>query len=197
MSASRTSCSPGWCVTPAMIMFLSIGAAAQVDGWVKAGANPDDYDMGVDRGVAFMGTSSGFVRSRTSEPRTFGTYMQMFDASEYRGKRIRLSGYVKSEAVEQRASMWMRVDRGRTPTAFDNMQNRPITGTQPWTQHTLVLDVDRQATAIAFGIMLSGKGAVWIDGLAFDVVGDEVPSTDMIKLLQGPRNLDFEIRPRP
>jgi hypothetical protein len=35
----------------------------------------------------------------------------------------------------------MRVDRGQKPTAFDNMQNRAIKGTQPWTRHEIVLDV--------------------------------------------------------
>jgi hypothetical protein len=174
---------------------MSIGAAAQA-GWVKAGANPEDYDMGVDPGVAFTGTSSGFIKSKASEPQTFGTYMQMFDASEYRGKRLRLSAYVKSEAVSNWAGVWMRVDRTRTVAAFDNMANRPITGTQPWTQHTIVLDVHPEATAIAFGILLAGKGAAWIDDVAFDVVDENVPSTDITTTRQeGPRNLDFELRP--
>jgi hypothetical protein len=191
------SCGFAWCVTLAMVAGLSTGGAAQA-GWVKAGDNPIDYDMGVDSSTAFTGSSSGFIRSKPSEPKGFGTYMQMFDASEYRGKRIRLSAYVKSEGIADWAGVWMRVDRGRTSTAFDNMQNRPITGTQPWMQHTIVLDVDPEATAIAFGILLRGKGAAWIDDIAFEVVGEDVPPTDITTTRQvAPRNLDFEVRPGP
>ena len=60
-------------------------------GWSKAGSHPADYDMGVDRDSAFTGSSSGFIKSNKPDPQGFGTYMQMFDATEYRGKRLRLS----------------------------------------------------------------------------------------------------------
>jgi hypothetical protein len=88
----------------------------------------------------------------------------------------------------------MRIDRGKVVGAFDNMQNRPITGSQDWTQHTVVLDVASDATGVSFGIQLVGKGAVWIDDLAFDVVGADVPVTDqrLRFTAPGPRNLNFE-----
>jgi hypothetical protein len=118
--------------------------------------------------------------------------MQMFDATEYRGKRLRLTAYIKSEDIQNWAGMWMRIDLEAKPTAFDNMQDRPIKGTQPWTKHEIVLDVDPKATRVAFGILLGGKGAVWIDDVAFDVVSDRVPVTDTHKKMSTPRNLNFE-----
>ena len=164
-------------------------------GWSKAGSHPADYDMGVDRDSAFTGSSSGLIKSNKPDPQGFGTYMQVFDATEYRGKRLRLSAYVKSEQLEKWAGLWMRVDRDKKPMAFDNMQERPIKGTQGWTQHTIVLDVDSKATAVAFGILLSGRGAVWIDDVTFDIVGEDVAVTDLQKLAGSPRNLDFESGP--
>jgi hypothetical protein len=161
-------------------------------GWFKAGMNPDDYDMGTDPRTAYTGSSSGYIRSSKPDPKTFGTYMQMFEAGEYKGKRLRLSAYVKAENVENWAGVWMRVDRDQKPVAFDNMQDRAIKGTQPWTRHEIVLDVEEKATRIAFGILLSGKGAVWIDDVAFEVVNDQVPVTDMQKKVASPRNLNFE-----
>jgi hypothetical protein len=178
----------------------SLTAAAQSNsiGWFKAGSHPADYDMGLDRNSAFTGSSSGYIKSNKPNPQEFGTFMQMFDATEYRGKRLRLSAYVKSENVENWAGLWMRVDRDKKSVAFDNMQDRPIKDTQGWTQHAIVLDVDPKATAVAFGILLAGKGAVWIDDVAFDVVGEEVHVTDLTrqsKLTGSPRNLDFENPP--
>ena len=165
-------------------------------GWSNGSSHPADYDMGVDRSSAFTGSSSGFIKSNKPDPQGFGTYMQMFDATEYRGKRLRLSAYVKSEHLEKWAGLWMRVDRDKKPVAFDNMQERPIKGTQGWTQHAIVLDVDSKATAVAFGILLSGRGAVWIDDVTFDIVGEDVAVTDLQSKLAGsPRNLDFESGP--
>lgn len=185
------------CAVAMMAAVCSVTVVAQTaNGWSKAGSQPADYDMGIERDGAFTGSSSGFIRSKTPDPRGFGTYMQMFDATEYRGKRLRLSAYVKSERIEDWAGLWMRVDRDKKPVAFDNMQDRPIRNTQGWTQHAIVLDVDAKATAVAFGILLAGRGAVWIDDVTFEVVGEEVPVTDLqSKPATTPRNLDFESGP--
>jgi hypothetical protein len=186
------------CAAVIVAALWSLTAAAQSNssGWSKAGSHSADYDMGLDRTSAFTGSSSGYIKSNKPDAQGFGTYMQMFDATEYRGKRLRLSAYVKSENVGNWAGLWMRVDRDKKPVAFDNMQDRPIKDTQGWTQHAIVLDVDAKATAVAFGILLAGKGAVWIDDVTFDVVGEEVPVTDLQSKLSGsPRNLDFESGP--
>ena len=162
---------------------IPVMAAAQ-SGWHKAGSHPADYDMGNDT-IAFTGSSSGMIRANKPMPGGFGTYMQTIDAVEYRGKRLRLAAYVKSEAVESWAGLWMRVDGSVKATAFDNMQNRPIKGTQNWTPHSIVLDVAPNATAVAFGILLSGSGTVWIDDVTFEIVGQDVPVTDMMLVAHG------------
>jgi len=45
---------------------------------------------------------------------------------------------------------WMRVDKstGAPPLAFDNMQDRPITGTADWKSYAVVLDIPEGATGI-------------------------------------------------
>jgi hypothetical protein len=173
--------------------FLLAGADTE-GGWFKAGSHPAHYDMGADRTVVLNGKSSGFIKSNRPDPEGFGTYMQMFDASDYRGKRMQFSASVKTENVDNWASLWMRVDGESKPIAFDNMQKRQIKGTQNWTRYSIVLDVDSvKATKIAFGVMLSGKGSVWIDNVRFEPVGENVPVTDMLKeTSKGPRNLSFE-----
>jgi hypothetical protein len=173
-------------------------AAQSSAGWVKAGDRPADYEMGLDSTIAFTGNSSGYIRNAKPNPQGFGTYMQVFDATEYRGKRLRLSAYVRSENVKNWAGLWMRVDRDKKPVAFDNMQNRPITASGEWAQHSIVLDVDQQATVVAFGILLAGEGAVWIDDVQFDIVGTDVPVTDQTvgRVPATPRNLDFESGPQ-
>ena len=188
---------PFLCMALLVTLPFAMTAAAQTAGWFKAGSDPNDYDMGTEntRSLSFTGSASGYIRNNKPNPRGFGTYMQMFDATDYRGKRVRLSAYVKSENVKEWAGVWMRVDRDRKAVAFDNMQDRPIKGSNDWTPHAVVLDVDVNATAIAFGILLRGEGRLWIDGVAFEVVGEDVSVTSHPITSTGPRNLDFEDGP--
>src|SRR5450631_487339 len=44
----------------------------------------------------------------------FGTLMQDFRADHYQGKRVRFSAFVKTEAAQDWAGQWKRVDKGPT-----------------------------------------------------------------------------------
>ena len=78
--------------------------------------------------------------------------------------------------------------------AFDNMQNRPITGSNEWAQHAIVLDVAENADEIVFGFFLSMEGQVWMADVHLDVVALDVPTTDLINEIHPnlPVNLTFE-----
>jgi hypothetical protein len=148
------------------------------DGWFKAGQDPQDYDVGTDASVSHSGSVSAYVRSRTSNARSFGTLMQTVSASEYLGRRVRLSAFAKTSDVRRSAALWMRVDGpNRQVLVFDNMPDRPLTGTTDWRRAEIVLDVPAEARAISFGILLTGNGQVWVDDLTFGIVGADVPTT--------------------
>ena len=182
---------------PALAAFADLPA-----GWFKAGSHPAEYDMGLDETVhRDGGKASATVKFTAQNPNGFGTLMQMSQPGEYRGKRVRLSGYAKSDKVTQWAGLWFRVDgpaKGGVPTslAFDNMQDRPIKGTTDWTRYEIVLDVPESAERIAFGILLAGGGQVWMDDLKFEVVPSTVKTTGApvppATPPPAPSNLNFE-----
>jgi hypothetical protein len=165
-------------------------------GWFRAGSNPKDYEMSVDRAVFHAGKASATLKSVATQASGFGTLMQTFKADAFRGKRVRMSGHVRAQDAADWAGLWMRVDGPQKEAlAFDNMQGRPIKATSDWTSYEIVLDVPESAQEIAFGLLLSGKGQVWMDDLNFEVVGKDVPTTGESQKEQrrkGPTNLDFE-----
>jgi hypothetical protein len=57
-----------------------------------------------------------------------------------------------------------------------------------------VLDVSNEATALAFGVLLSGPGKLWIDSARLEVVDESVPLTmaPAPQLPGSPSNLGFE-----
>ncbi|MBL1280979.1 MAG: hypothetical protein COA33_011935 [Fluviicola sp.] len=163
-------------------------------GWFKAGSKPVNYDMGTDSKVFKTGTSSAFIASTAKKIKGFGTLMQTCSAKNYLGKKIKLTGFIKSENVEKWSGMWLRIDQPSTNVAlgFDNMQNRPIQGTTDWKQYEIVLSVPENASTLNFGVLLSGTGKVWFDNMKIEIVGIAESNTSNHNLLEQPNNLDFE-----
>ena len=177
---------------PALAAFADLPA-----GWFKAGSHPTEYDMGLDESVRRDGKASATVKSIVEKPQGFGTLMQMTQVGQYSGRRVRFSGFVKSDKVTQWAGLWFRIDGANpaVPLGFDNMQERAIKGTTDWTRYELVLDVPKEAQRLAFGVLLAGGGQVWMDDLKFEVVPTTVKTTNMAaptSAPSAPSNLNFE-----
>ena len=177
----------------------SQAAANEVpEGWVVAGTAPQDYQVSV-LPEKREGNNVVLLESVANpDPSKFGTLSQYCSADQYLGKRVRMTGYLKSENVKNWAGMWFRVDDSKQKDlslSFDNMSDRPIKNTTDWKKYEIVLDVPQQAGAMAFGVLLEGSGKVWISGISFEVVDQSVPTNNMVKeraaLPQGPVNLDF------
>ena len=47
-----------------------------------AGSDPQDYELGIDANAVHNGKNSGYLKAKVSEPRGFGTMMQMFQAND-------------------------------------------------------------------------------------------------------------------
>ena len=195
-------------VPVAVVLLMSFGSRAEVssqtaergvpEGWILAGTAPQDYQVSV-LPEKREGNNVVLLESVANpNPSKFGTLSQYCSADQYLGKRVRMTGYLKSENVKNWAGMWFRVDDSKQKDlslSFDNMSDRPIKNTTDWKKYEIVLDVPQQAGAMAFGVLLEGSGKVWISGISFEVVDQSVPTTNMVKeraaLPQGPVNLDF------
>jgi hypothetical protein len=162
-------------------------------GWMLGGSRATEYELNLDPTAVRGGHATVCLHDKNGNVDGFGTLMQQIQAAQYLGKRVRLSGYVKSEDVKSWAGLWTRVDKGNSVVALDNMQNRGIKGTADWQQYAVVLDVPNDATGIAFRILLNGPGRVWLNGTKLEVVGTDVPvtSSGSMERPTAPVNLDF------
>ncbi|HEX8838665.1 MAG TPA: hypothetical protein VF748_17110 [Candidatus Acidoferrum sp.] len=181
------------------VIALAFGCVSAVradapHGWFLAGSKPSEFETGLDPGRAYLGHKTVYLKSKQLSVDGFGTLMQQFTAEQYLGKRVRLGALVKSQNVTEWAGLWVRVDSGRAVVAFDNLQSRPIKGTTEGRHYEVVLDVPKDATGIALGILLTGPGEVWLNGAQFNVVGPEVAVTGSsnANTPDKPVNLDFD-----
>ena len=184
-------------------------------GWTIRTLRWDLYDGGVDRGIRRSGSTSSFLTggsNASSQPSASIGVMQDISAVPYRGKRVRLAGYVRTaDMATPGAGLLMSIDGPTERLVHDNMfsYGRAIVGTTDWTRHSVVLDVPGNAISINLGAQLQGAGTMWIDDLQLDVVDASVPTTGVysplsinadslyrtgqaLRYREIPYNLDFE-----
>ena len=185
-------------------------------GWSGGIGSPPSFVVGTDASNQHAGAAAAYLASAGDTVNTFATITQSMRADDYRGRRVRWSGWVRSTDVGGNgAGLWMRVDGPGVMQAFDNMQDRPILGTRAWSEVSVVLDVPSDAIGIASGVLLAGPGDLVVDDFRFEVVGPDVPSTNRLaeptslgmdsaavavtyqRTLRAPLNLDFEGLPGP
>lgn len=111
--------------------------------------------------------------------------------NNYYGKKIKLSGYLKTENVSDGfASLWMRIDPS---IAFDNMAERNLKGTNDWQKFEITLNMEPDNTEqIVFGGLLIGKGKVWIDDLEIVIDNSKVQDLKPYERNKYPADLDKE-----
>ena len=140
--------------------------ARPVPGWsfaTEGSGIPRNQDAarfatGVDREVAHGGHASVSIRSIVAETH-FRAVTQLIKADAYRGKRVRLTGYLKTRDVRGGWSgLWLRVDGPDAKLlALDNMAAQRVMGTTDWLRHVVVLDVPEAAVRLAFGALLTER----------------------------------------
>ena len=161
---------------------LAVPAAhAQVPvGWQAITDGSGEYtvrsDVGRrDGGQGFAGAT---IKSNTQFPSGSAMLAQSIRADAYRGKRVRLSGYMKTIGVNDgTAILFMRVDGEGVVQMSDYMQNRPLMLTTDWSRQEIVVDIPRSAIGFTFGFMLGGSGQVWLDDADLEIVGTDVAVT--------------------
>lgn len=154
-------------------------AGAVPFGWYASG-DTSEYHIGTDVARRDGGTGyiSATIKSVGDSPISFGLLQQSIRADDFRGRRVRLSGYVRTAPRnEGTGHLWMRVDGERGIESSDYMLARPVvTGTE-WTRYDVVLDVSHRAAGITFGVALVGTGQVWLDDVQLEVVRNDVAVT--------------------
>lgn len=184
-------------------------AAQMPDAWVLVGQDAADYRLRLDPEVAHSGSSSMRLEGRGNRRRSqWAASVQLVDATSYRGKRMRLRGYLRADDVDS-GGLWVRVDgilEGKyAMLALDNSEDRRVEGTQDWETRDIVVDIPPEGVTILIGAMLTGDGELWVDDLSFEAVAEDVPLTTEPEVVitdqpyarpQGvfpaPTNLDFE-----
>ncbi len=166
-------------------------------GWFLSGGQENKFKASVDPAASWQGKASARLEPKKKDPDGFATLMQYIEAGGYTAKRVRFSAWVKNENVTSWTFLWMRVDCAKKRNcAFDNMESRPIVGSNAWKNYSVVLDVPADANGLGFGISQDGNGVSWMSDARLEEVGLDTPVTarplDVLPLALA--NADFEAK---
>jgi erythromycin esterase len=158
-------------------VFLNLGFERSFNnkptGWNLIG---EGYNLSPDSVVVHSGNASLRLRYETGS--SFANANQVFPLEQILGKKIRFSGYIKTDSVSRGfAGLWWRVDGRNGMLAFDNMHDRGAKGTTPWQRYEIELPVDSNAIDIVFGVILAGNGTAWFDDLNVELDGQPFVDT--------------------
>lgn len=140
-----------------------------------------DYEASLDHKVLHAGHASLVLRSLRAGAADYAA-RQDVRADAYRGKRVRLSGWVKPDHAENGGTLWLRVDMNNGDYILDSMldltaRDQAAKDINGWTRCALVADVPQDALGISFGLRMKGTGEIWAGGLTFEVVAKSIPTT--------------------
>jgi len=146
-------------------------------GWIVP--NPNDYPGEISNTGCESGKQCLLLASRSALAtiNSGGTVFQVFDATPYRGRKVRFRAAVRTEVAGplSHAQLWLRVQRQTGAAGFnDDMSDRAISTAQ-WQTYEITGDIDRDAAGITIGLILSGVGKAWMDSASFAVIGDADP----------------------
>jgi hypothetical protein len=136
-------------------------------GWQAVHVTP--FRIGYDVNVKHGGDTSAWIEQESNTPPEKGVVLsQSFSPQNYRGKRVRLTGYVKAENVTGDAQIQFKADE--TALFVGNPERGPIQGTTDWQSYSVTLEVPPDAIALQLGVMLRGAGKIWIDDFSLQII---------------------------
>lgn len=167
-------------------------------GWKLLTSAPRWYQASRQFEGAKAGRGSGLVQGvQEASNSSYALLAQKISAADYRGRRVRLSAYLRSEEVRGRTGLWLRVDGPQGEVLFfDNMRDRPLVGDLEWSRFTLECEVAPEAVELHYGLLLQGSGRAQIDELKLEVLGISSATVKARAKVRGlpraPLNGDFE-----
>lgn len=147
---------------------------ANPDGWLFGG---NGYQVVLDKSEKKNGKQSlCFYGPKGVNPGRVSFAAQKVLINPFLGKRIRLSGYVKTGKKVGDIYLWLRADCGLDPLAFKRIhRDKGPKKEIDWQEYILEMDVPRQASALFFGASMRGEGKAWLDYLRIGVLPAKGP----------------------
>jgi C-terminal processing protease CtpA/Prc len=144
--------------------------------WTLAGTGRTCYTMDTSGHATDAEGATVTLRSVQPVPaKQFGTITARIPADPMKGRRVKISGELRTQGAVEGASLWVRIDRDASTLMLDNGMDRLVRGDAEWTRRSVSLPVSADATTVLFGVILQGNGSVAVRGLRLESLSADGP----------------------
>jgi hypothetical protein len=187
-------------MTPILIILLLLSfTGCRIQKMEKSDYNLDFEKIEFRKPVGWNNFLSGYKIIADSLTRVNGKYSLSFNYDNdgilyyqlpdyYRGKKLSLSGYIKTENATDKARLWVNA----IPSVSRQTKSQEITGTTDWIKHETTLNLNPLRTSkITVGALLKGSGQIWLDNLRIKIDGKDISKIKSYKT-EYPAQADVE-----
>lgn len=156
------------------------------EGWYVWGRNT--HKVAVDKKIFHSKPTSFSVAALTNSGRG-GFTQSNLSADDYKGKKVKLSGYFKTKNVPN-AFIWLWSKDGEKNKLKE--EDMTIQGSKEydWTPFEIITKIPEKSKTLSFGINLGKQGKMWVDDIKFEIVPNNTPEkTDRFISKKRPTNL--------
>ncbi len=144
-------------------------------GWFNSlgfvGGVSTKYEVSLSRREGVASGKCVRMHRANAQANEFGSLMQRCPAHNFIGNRIRVAAEIRAENLDAWAGLWLRIDGSSSQLFFDNMHDRPIVTTTPWTKYVIEASVPQSSAWLNYGILLVSDGTLWADNFEILVQG--------------------------
>lgn len=149
------------------------------------------YNVQRDSSMVFTGKYSVKVED-SGDNDSFGC-VAFAIPNKYKGKEIKLEGYMKTLDVENGfAGLMLRLDKDKETIGFDNMQNQNINGSNEWKKYSITLPLPDDVDMIYIAGILSGEGKAWFDDFRLTIDGKDFETLELSERVLAKAEMDKE-----
>ncbi|HEV8242020.1 MAG TPA: erythromycin esterase family protein [Thermoanaerobaculia bacterium] len=149
--------------------------------WTIGGAG---YEIGLDGAVRHDGARS--LRLRYDGPGgKAASAVQRVDAAAFAGQRARLTGWLRRQGAKRGSlGLFLRAEaaNGDVLRLVDQRASGGVTGDQEWKEDSLELEVPAGARWLHFGVLTTGDGTSWADGLVLAAQPLPAPTATVVRV---------------
>jgi hypothetical protein len=151
-------------------------------GWTFRGGPSQNFDWGIDTNMVYQGKPSFFIKTKEGDSKGKYVLQQAFLADEYRGKRLRLSGFLKTEHVEGFSkehggtTLWLQIQGVNETLRQANAQEHAL-GTHDWVRRELEVEVPQTSISVGLALVFLGRGQVWLSDVQLEVVDENTSAS--------------------
>jgi hypothetical protein len=171
-------------ISLALVTFVLFSFDTPIQNEWKILATKDKYKIEIDKGAGLDGKDVYTIQSLGSKVRGFkklktkGRLQKSIIPTNFLGKRVRLTAYMKSKNVDYHAAIILHYGLNDPENNMFWLGDfKAMKGTHDWTKRELIFDVPANAAYIAYGASLQGSGQIWFDCTDVEIVDSNTPTT--------------------